>query len=129
MLLSGYGKFLLGFKGFLSIARLIRFSTGNGNGLFGLEWSLSIPGIARKTSKGILRYCDQAAKATDRGTFILSCAEDLIFVRRVTDEVDAAADKYRLRTDGLFAEIHRYRDFARDSDFWRVRTKEGLVSY
>src|SRR3954462_919812 len=32
------------------------YSTGNGNGLFGLGWSLSIPGVSRKTSMGVPRY-------------------------------------------------------------------------
>src|SRR5215207_10944356 len=48
------------------------YSTGNGNGPFGLGWGLSIPGVARKTSHGVPRYDD----ATD--TFILSGAEDLV---------------------------------------------------
>ena len=34
----------------------LTYSTGNGNGPFGLGWSLSIPGISRKTSKGVPRY-------------------------------------------------------------------------
>jgi hypothetical protein len=48
------------------------YSTGNGNGPFGLGWSLSIPGVTRKTSKGIPRYRDE------RDTFLLSGAEDLV---------------------------------------------------
>src|SRR5687768_18412253 len=38
-----------GFQPQLSLA----YSTGNGNGPFGLGWSLSVPGISRKTSMGI----------------------------------------------------------------------------
>lgn len=34
------------------------YSSGNGNSPFGLGWSLSIPGVSRKTSKGIPRYRD-----------------------------------------------------------------------
>ena len=30
--------------------------SGNGNGPFGLGWNLSIPGVSRKTSKGVPRY-------------------------------------------------------------------------
>src|SRR5688572_23882577 len=37
----------------------LNYSTGNGNGLFGLGWALSLPGITRKTSHGIPRYRDQ----------------------------------------------------------------------
>src|SRR5437870_13797557 len=32
------------------------YSTGNGNGPFGLGWSLSVPGVSRKPSKGIPVY-------------------------------------------------------------------------
>src|SRR4029450_8383528 len=39
-------------------------STGNGNGPFGLGWSLSIPGVSRKTTAGIPLYDDT------RDTFI-----------------------------------------------------------
>src|SRR5438309_770997 len=41
------------------------YSTGSGNGPFGLGWSLSIPGVSRQTSHGIPRY-----DATD--VFLLS---------------------------------------------------------
>jgi hypothetical protein len=34
----------------------LTYSTGNGNGPFGLGWSLSVPGVTLKTSKGIPRY-------------------------------------------------------------------------
>jgi Salmonella virulence plasmid 65kDa B protein len=34
------------------------YSTGNGNGPFGLGWNLSVPGVSRKTSSGVPRYDD-----------------------------------------------------------------------
>src|SRR5215475_15868377 len=34
----------------------LTYSTGNGNGPFGLGWSLSVPGVTLKTSKGLPRY-------------------------------------------------------------------------
>ena len=48
------------------------YSTGTGNSPYGLGWSLSIPGVSRKTSKGLPRYED----STD--VFVLSRAEDLV---------------------------------------------------
>lgn len=54
------------------------YSTGNGNGPYGLGWSLSIPGVSRKTSKGIPRYTNDTGSAEDADTFILSGAEDLV---------------------------------------------------
>jgi hypothetical protein len=47
-LLPGSG----GFQPELSLV----YSTWNGNGLFGLGWNLSVPGVSRKTSKGVPRY-------------------------------------------------------------------------
>src|SRR5215475_6644826 len=52
------------------------YSTGSGNGPFGLGWSLSVPGVARKTSKGIPRYDDA------KDVFILSGAEDLVPIQQ-----------------------------------------------
>ena len=60
-----------GFQPQLSLA----YSTGTGNGPFGLGWSLSVPGVTRKTAKGVPRYDDGL------DTFLLSGAEDLVPVR------------------------------------------------
>ncbi len=89
------------------------YSTGNGNGPFGLGWSLSVPGIQRKTSKGVPRY-DGA-----RDVFVLSGAEDL-----VPTSSEGARTSYRPRTEGRFVRIGHHRD----ADYWQVRSKDGLVS-
>ena len=94
------------------------YSTGNGNGPFGLGWGLSIPGVSRKTSKGIPRYDD----TTD--VFILSGAEDLV---PVFGELPGEM-RYRPRTEGLFALITFRRDTDTNDSFWEVRSKDGLVS-
>src|SRR5215211_1573110 len=93
------------------------YSTGNGNGPFGLGWGLSVPGVARETSKGVPRYDD----AED--TFVLSGAEDLVPVKK-----EATATRYRPRTEGLFALIAHHRDAEQHHDYWEVRSKDGLVS-
>jgi hypothetical protein len=57
----------------------LQYSSGNGNGVFGLGWELSIPRITRKTEKGLPRY-------DDRDVFVISGAEDLVQVlKKVTD--------------------------------------------
>src|SRR5262245_3723733 len=74
---TGTGNFTIpialppGRNGFQPQLNLV-YSTGNGNGLFGLGWSLSIPGVSRKTSKGVPHYDDR------RDVFILSGSEDLV---------------------------------------------------
>ena len=94
------------------------YSTGSGNGFFGLGWSLSVPGIARKTSRGVPTYDD------DRDVFILSGCEDLVALAPTPD----GGVQYRPRTEGLFARIVHYRDRAVGQDFWEVVGKDGLIS-
>jgi RHS repeat-associated protein len=100
-----------GFQPQLSLA----YSSGTGNGPFGLGWSLSVPGIARKTSKGIPRYDDV------RDVFILSGAEDLVPV-----ESGENFTRYRPRTEGLFARITHH--FGDDGNYWKVESKDGMIS-
>src|SRR5213080_4098574 len=54
------------------------YSTGNGNGPYGLGWSLPIPGVSRKTSQGRPRYRNDPSSRQEGDTFLLSGAEDLI---------------------------------------------------
>ena len=103
----------------------LQYSTGNGNGPFGLGWSLSLPGVSRKTSHGLPRYPDLVDPADPVGNpadvFILSGAEDLIPVARPA----AGRVRYRPRTEGLFARIEHV---TRGGDFWEVRTRDGLTT-
>ena len=90
------------------------YSTGNGNSAYGQGWNLSLPGVMRKTSNGIPRY-------NREDTFILSGAEDLILVAEREGIIS-----YRPRTEGLFARIEHHNE---DSNYWKVWSKDGLVSY
>src|SRR5262245_51484760 len=118
---TGTGNFTVpitlppGRNGFQPQLNLV-YSTGNGNGYFGLGWGLGIPGVSRKTSKGVPRYDDE------RDTFILSGSEDL-----VTVSVSPGQTHYRPRTEGLFARIIHHRDAA--GNYWDVRSKDGLASF
>ena len=120
-LFTGTGNFTVpialppGRNGFQPTLNLV-YSTGNGNGPFGLGWGLSVPGVSRKTSKGVPRYGD----AED--VFILSGAEDLV---PVSGEFPGEV-QYRPRTEGLFAKITYHRDS--NNSYWEVRSKDGLVS-
>jgi hypothetical protein len=92
------------------------YSTGSGNGPFGMGWGLSVPGVSRKNAKGVPIYDDA------KDTFILSGAEDLVPVERFE-----ARTRYRPRTEGLFARILHHHNA--DNDYWEVRSKNGLVSF
>src|SRR5215813_7476401 len=117
---TGTGNFIIpitlpaGRNGFGPQLDLV-YSTGSGNGPFGLGWNLSIPGVSRKTSKGIPRY-----EAGD--VFILSGAEDLVPIKKV-----GITTQYRPRTEGLFAQILFHHDAT--NNYWEVRSKDGLESF
>src|SRR5882672_2870489 len=91
------------------------YSTGHGNGPFGVGWSLDVPGISRQTAKGVPRYDDA------RDVFVLSGAEDL-----VPTESTGSVAAYRPRTEGLFARIRHYR--VGGESYWKVESGNGLVS-
>lgn len=126
---TGTGNFTVpialptGRNGFQPQLNLV-YSTGNGNSPFGLGWSLSIPGVSRKTSKGVPRYDDS------KDVFILSGAEDLVPVEKFIEEDLTKVHhrtRYRPRTEGLFARIDYYHDA--DNNYWEIRSKDGLVSF
>jgi hypothetical protein len=120
-LFTGTGNFTVpialppGRNGFQPELNLV-YSSGHGNGPFGLGWGLSIPGVSRKTSKGVPLFDDA------KDTFILSGVEDLV---PVADELPGAT-RYQPRTEGLFARIYHHRDAS--NDYWEVRSKDGLMS-
>ncbi len=119
-LFTGTGNFTVpialpsGRNGFQPEISLV-YSTGNGNSPFGLGWGLSIPGVSRKTSKGVPVYDDR------KDVFIISGAEDLVPVNVV-----GSRTQYRPRTEGLYAIIERVLD--ENNDYWEVKNKDGLIS-
>ncbi len=105
----------------LQPALRLAYSTGTGNGSFGFGWAIGIPGVARRTSRGIPTYHDEA------DTFLLSGAEDLVPVKRLEPaEPGGERTGYLPRTEGLFAQIDHERSAA--GDYWEVRSKDGLTS-
>lgn len=93
----------------------LAYSTGHGNGPFGLGWQLNVPGVFRKTAKRVPRYA-----AGD--VFVLSGSEDLVPVSGATDP---GTQRYRPRVESAFARIER---ITAGTDHWQVRTVDGLVS-
>src|SRR5262245_24395084 len=98
------------------------YSTGNGNGPYGLGWNLSVPGVARQTDKGIPRYRDADPDPARRDVFVLSGVEDLVPVPGGAD----GTQRYRPRTEGSFACIEHM--VGGRNDYWRVRTLDGVES-
>lgn len=98
----------------------LEYSAGSGNGLFGFGWALSLPTIVRKTEKGLPRYDD-----TD--TFLLSGAEDLVRVSE-SRHGEFLIDRYRPRTEGLFARIERWTHETTRDAHWRVASRDNVTS-
>jgi len=97
----------------------LTYSTGNGNGPFGLGWDLAVPDVSRKTAKGVPRYRDGG----DGDTFVLSGGDDLVAVAASPADVTS----FRPRIEDRFARIDRVR--SGDTDHWEVRTRDGLVNH
>ncbi len=93
----------------------LSYSSGNGNGPFGLGWALASPAIVRKTDKRIPRY-----DGTD--IFVLSGGEDLAPVPGGAQN----AQHYRPKTETLFARIEHHT--APGSDYWQSWSPGGLLS-
>jgi hypothetical protein len=86
-----------GRNGFASKISLC-YSSGNGNGPFGLGWELDVPGVTGKAAKGVPRYDDSS------DVFLLYGAEDLVPVRR-----NENSTRSRTCTEKLFARNTHYR--------------------
>ncbi|MEH2500485.1 RHS repeat-associated protein [Bradyrhizobium sp. AZCC 1678] len=115
----------------------LQYSSGNGNGSFGIGWQLTIPRITRKTERGLPQYDD-----TD--LFVMSGAEDLVPCLKKAVNPDSGEDawrpedpiirppytvyRYRPRTEGLFARIEQWRNDDTDEMHWRVITKDNVTS-
>lgn len=93
----------------------LAYSSGNGNGSFGLGWSLGLASISRLTTRGVPRY-----GASD--IFVLAGTEELAPLAAAVP----GTTRYRPLTEGAFARIERHDDI--EGDHWTVATRDGLVS-
>ena len=111
----------------------LSYSSGNGNGPFGLGWQLAVPRVTRKTEKGLPTY-------TSEDVFVLSGAEDLVpQLQQVAEDtsdwqpVVQERDGFRIaffrpRTEGLFARIERWTRSADGDVHWRSITRDNVTS-
>ncbi|MEK8029820.1 SpvB/TcaC N-terminal domain-containing protein [Ideonella sp. DXS29W] len=115
----------------------LQYSSGHGNGLFGLGWSLDVARISRKTEKGLPHYDD------DQDRFVLSGAEDLVrtahpetdndsgqvrWVRDAPVERDGfSITFFRPRTEGMFARIECWVRNGSGETHWRTITKDNIT--
>jgi RHS repeat-associated protein len=110
----------------------LTYDSGAGNGPFGFGWSLALPGITRKTDKGLPRYLD----AEESDVFVLSGSEDLVPElqpdgTRFKDPTTAPGyviERYRPRIEGLFARIERWTRLTDGDVHWRSLSKDNILT-
>jgi RHS repeat-associated protein len=113
----------------------LSYDSGLGNGPFGLGWSLSLPSIVRKTSKGIPQYND--VEETD--IFQFTGVEDLVPVMAdpegegseflETLQGEFMVRRYWPRTEGSFSRIERWSKAGSPLDtYWRTITTGNVTS-
>ncbi len=112
----------------------LSYDSGSGNGPFGFGWSLSLPSITRKTDKGLPKYQD----SDESDEFILSGAEDLVpvlvksgenWIREPHPDNDTfEIQRYRPRTEGLFARIERWTNRETGEVHWRSISRDNITT-
>jgi RHS repeat-associated protein len=110
----------------------LSYDSGAGNGPYGFGWSLSLPLISRKTSKGLPRYCDD----WESDDYTLFGSEDLVLVLRADgtpdhDETSAPGytiDRYRPRIDSLFGRIERWTRKTDGDVHWRSLSGDNVLT-
>ncbi|MEM8937852.1 MAG: SpvB/TcaC N-terminal domain-containing protein, partial [Bacteroidota bacterium] len=127
----------------------LSYDSGAGNGPFGLGWGMGVPSVQRKTQKGLPQYRD----AEDSDIYLLSGAEDLVpvlapeqgwirqpFSVAVPAQISPqhlssypqagsySVERYRPRTEGLFARIERWQHQSTGDVHWRSQTQDNITS-
>jgi len=130
-------------RGF-TIALSLGYSSGSGNGIFGMGWSLNLASIKRKTEKELPRYYDDI----DSDTYIISQAEDLVpefekdsngnwltdatgnFIDYEFDSSDGlyTVKRYKPRIEGAFARIERWTEKLTGLIYWRTISTANITS-
>ena len=108
----------------------LEYSTGAGNGPFGIGWQLSVAAITRKTDRGLPTYDD----AHEVDTFVFAGAEDLVpllalsqgvWSPKIVESGGYRIFSYRPRVESGFARIERWQEIATGDVHWRTWTRDN----
>src|SRR5438874_353100 len=112
----------------------LHYSSGSGNGPFGLGWNLTLPSIQRRTDKQLPRYED----AAESDVFIFAGAEDLVpayvkdgsgsWIRDIVLDGNARVERYRPRIDAQVARIEKISLSGEIGFYWKVTSRENVVT-
>jgi RHS repeat-associated protein len=112
----------------------LHYSSGGGNGPFGLGWSLTLPSIQRRTDKQLPTYRD----SDDGDTFVLAGAEDL--VPAMVEQLDgswsvdertvgaATVKRYIPRIEGAFARVEKVSVAGEAGFYWKVTSRDNVCT-
>jgi RHS repeat-associated protein len=129
-------------RGDFQPALVLSYSSGSGNGPFGLGWALGQISISRRTDKGVPRYAPFARREADIATadvaadiFLLSGAEDLVPID--VDDGPWIAHRehngyfvrgYRPRIEGAFSRIESWTRIADGDTHWRTISPDNVLT-
>lgn len=112
----------------------LHYSSGAGNGAFGLGWSLSLPSIQRRTDKKLPRYQD----TNESDVFLYSGTEDLVPAYSQNSLGDWVPDsrtigsitveRYRPRIEGGFAKIEKIYVAGETGFYWKVTSRDNVAT-
>jgi RHS repeat-associated protein len=113
-------------RGGAALQLSVSYTSGSGNGPFGIGWHCSVPAIARKVDRGMPLYAD----GDESDVFVLSGSEDLVPVRSpaIPPRDGYRIMRYRPRVEGSFARIERWTNEATGDIHWRVTTRDNVLS-
>jgi len=129
-------------RGEFQPALALSYSSGSGNGPYGLGWTLGLPSVSRRTDKGVPRYLpfprhaeNFAAADAAADIFLLSGAEDLVPIsaedapwtpHRVTNGFFVRA--FRPRIEGMFSRIESWTRIADGDTHWRTISGDNVLT-
>ncbi len=112
----------------------LAYDSASGNGPLGFGWSLGVPAISRKTSKGLPQYRD----GDESDVFLLAGADDLVpvldqageflTVTRTVHKTPFRISYYRPRVEGLFARIERWTATRTGLSHWRTISRDNVTA-
>jgi RHS repeat-associated protein len=120
----------------------LSYSSGAGNGPYGLGWTIGYPSISRRTDKGVPRYKpfprnEDAAHTGDAvaDIFLLSGSEDLVPITSpdgpwISHRVSHGyfVRGYRPRIEGTFARIESWTRLSDGDTHWRTISRENTLT-
>ena len=111
------------------------YSSGAGNGVFGLGWSVGQVSVSRRTSRGVPSYDESDSFVGPDGEVLVPECDDTGAVLSTTVSSyggKALAESYRVtrylpRKEGAFNRIERWQSLKGSAEFWLIHGSDGQL--